>query len=81
VAAQGHPRPLFRDRGVRDLDAYRAAIGAIAGLLGDVRVLVTNAGNDQVITESGLAVRAAQRPWRRPGPGAAAAPRGAISRA
>jgi NAD(P)-dependent dehydrogenase (short-subunit alcohol dehydrogenase family) len=46
VAADGHPRPLFRVCDIRDLEAYRAAIAEIAGLLGDVRVLVNNAGND-----------------------------------
>lgn len=46
VAADGHPRPLFRVCDIRDLEAYRAAIAEIAGLLGDVRVLVNNAAND-----------------------------------
>jgi D-xylose 1-dehydrogenase len=46
VAERGHPRPLFRQCDIRDLDAYRRVIGEIAGELGDVQVLVNNAGRD-----------------------------------
>ncbi|WP_433275719.1 SDR family NAD(P)-dependent oxidoreductase [Pseudonocardia xinjiangensis] len=46
VAADGHPRPLFRGCDVRDLDAYRTTIAEIAGELGDVQVLVNNAADD-----------------------------------
>ncbi len=46
VARRGHPRPVFRECDVRDLDAYRATISAIAADLGEVQVLVNNAGND-----------------------------------
>jgi NAD(P)-dependent dehydrogenase (short-subunit alcohol dehydrogenase family) len=46
VTAQGHPRPLFRECDIRDLDAYRAVVREIAAELGDVQVLVNNAGND-----------------------------------
>jgi NAD(P)-dependent dehydrogenase (short-subunit alcohol dehydrogenase family) len=46
VAERGHPRPHFRVCDVRDLDAYRAVIGEIAAELGDVEVLVNNAGHD-----------------------------------
>jgi NAD(P)-dependent dehydrogenase (short-subunit alcohol dehydrogenase family) len=46
VAERGHPRPLFRECDVRDLDAYRRTIAGIAAELGDVQVLVNNAGHD-----------------------------------
>ena len=46
VGQRGHPRPLFRRCDVRDLTAYRATISAMATELGDVQVLVNNAGND-----------------------------------
>jgi D-xylose 1-dehydrogenase len=46
VAEQGHPRPLFRKCDIRDLDAYRRVIAEIAADLGDVQVLVNNAGSD-----------------------------------
>src|SRR5690606_19394095 len=46
VAERGHPRPLFRECDIRDLDAYRRVIGEIAAELGDIQVLVNNAGND-----------------------------------
>jgi D-xylose 1-dehydrogenase len=46
VAERGHPRPLFRECDVRDLDAYRRVITEIAAELGDVQVLVNNAGRD-----------------------------------
>jgi D-xylose 1-dehydrogenase len=46
VAGRGHPRPLFRVCDIRDLAAYRRVIGEIAAELGDVQVLVNNAGND-----------------------------------
>jgi NAD(P)-dependent dehydrogenase (short-subunit alcohol dehydrogenase family) len=46
VAEQGHPRPLFRPCDVSDLDAYRTVIAEIATELGDVQVLVNNAGSD-----------------------------------
>jgi D-xylose 1-dehydrogenase len=46
VAERGHPRPLFRECDVRDLDAYRRVIAEIAAELGDVQVLVNNAGHD-----------------------------------
>ncbi|GAA0941496.1 SDR family oxidoreductase [Pseudonocardia zijingensis] len=47
VAGDGHPRPLFRRCDVRDLDAYRGVIAEIAAELGDIRVLVNNAGHDE----------------------------------
>jgi D-xylose 1-dehydrogenase len=46
VAERGHPRPLFRRCDVRDLDAYRRVIAEIGTELGDVQVLVNNAGSD-----------------------------------
>jgi NAD(P)-dependent dehydrogenase (short-subunit alcohol dehydrogenase family) len=46
VVCRGHPRPVFRARDVRDLDGYRRAIAEIATELGDIQVLVNNAGND-----------------------------------
>jgi D-xylose 1-dehydrogenase len=46
VAERGDPRPLFRECDIRDLDAYRRAITEIAAELGDVQVLVNNAGSD-----------------------------------
>ena len=46
VAERGHPRPVFRECDVRDLDAYRRVIAEIAAELGGVQVLVNNAGND-----------------------------------
>lgn len=46
VAERGHPRPVFRECDIRDIDAYRRVIGEIAAELGDVRVLVNNAGRD-----------------------------------
>jgi NAD(P)-dependent dehydrogenase (short-subunit alcohol dehydrogenase family) len=46
VAARGHPRPVFRECDLRDLDAYRRVITEIAADLGDVQVLVNNAGSD-----------------------------------
>ncbi len=46
VADRGHPRPLFRRCDIRDLDAYRRVITEIAAELGDVQVLVNNAGHD-----------------------------------
>ncbi|WP_219415516.1 SDR family NAD(P)-dependent oxidoreductase [Pseudonocardia nigra] len=46
VAERGHPRPLFRECDLRDLDAYRRTIAEISAELGDVQVLVNNAGND-----------------------------------
>jgi D-xylose 1-dehydrogenase len=46
VAERGHPRPVFRECDLRDLDAYRRVITEIAAELGDVQVLVNNAGSD-----------------------------------
>jgi D-xylose 1-dehydrogenase len=46
VADEGHPRPAFRECDIRDLDAYRRVIAEIAAELGDVQVLVNNAGSD-----------------------------------
>ncbi|TQM06302.1 SDR family NAD(P)-dependent oxidoreductase [Pseudonocardia kunmingensis] len=46
VAERDQPRPVFRACDVRDLDAYRRVIAEIAAELGDVQVLVNNAGSD-----------------------------------
>jgi NAD(P)-dependent dehydrogenase (short-subunit alcohol dehydrogenase family) len=46
VTRQGHQRPLFRVCDIRDLDAYRRVIAEIATELGDIQVLVNNAGSD-----------------------------------
>jgi D-xylose 1-dehydrogenase len=46
VTERGHPRPVFRECDVRDLDAYRHAIAEIVAEVGDVQVLVNNAGSD-----------------------------------
>lgn len=46
VEQQGHVRPLFRACDVRDIDGYRRVIAEITAELGDVEVLVNNAGSD-----------------------------------
>jgi NAD(P)-dependent dehydrogenase (short-subunit alcohol dehydrogenase family) len=43
----GLHKPLFRQCDIRDIPALRATMTELAGLLGDVDVLVNNAGNDQ----------------------------------
>lgn len=46
VAERGHPRPVFRECDVRDLDAYRRTIAEIVAEVGDATVLVNNAASD-----------------------------------
>jgi NAD(P)-dependent dehydrogenase (short-subunit alcohol dehydrogenase family) len=47
LAAQYGRKPVFLPCDLRDIAALRAAIGKIAGELGDIDVLVNNAANDQ----------------------------------
>jgi D-xylose 1-dehydrogenase len=47
LAAQYGRKPVFLPCDLRDIAALRAAVGKIAGELGDVDVLVNNAANDQ----------------------------------
>lgn len=47
MAGQGLVRPHFVRCDVSDIGALRAAIGEVAGALGDVDVLINNAANDE----------------------------------
>ncbi|MEQ9333419.1 SDR family oxidoreductase [Thalassobaculum sp.] len=47
LAAEGLPEPAFEHCDLRDIDALRAAVSAIAGRLGPVTVLVNNAAHDE----------------------------------
>ena len=46
IAAAGHPAPAFAKCDVRDIAAYQAAIGEVAGQFGAFTVLVNNAARD-----------------------------------
>jgi len=53
LLAQGLPRPLFQLCDVSDIDALRACIYNAQKQLGDIRVLINNAANDQrYVTQS-----------------------------
>ena len=47
MASAGHYRPHFIACDLRDIEALRAAIGAVRAALGPITVLVNNAANDQ----------------------------------
>jgi NAD(P)-dependent dehydrogenase (short-subunit alcohol dehydrogenase family) len=47
LAAAGRAEPLFLQCDLRDIGALRAAIGAVRGRLGPIRVLVNNAAHDE----------------------------------
>lgn len=46
LTAAGYPTPLFTACDVRDIAAYQAAIGEVAGRFGTITVLVNNAARD-----------------------------------
>lgn len=46
IAARGHPRPLFIECDLRDIDALRAAVARVERERGPVRALVNNAARD-----------------------------------
>jgi len=46
VEKAGHPRPLFLDCDLRDIEALRAAVAEAADAHGDITVLVNNAARD-----------------------------------
>ena len=46
IAGAGHPEPAFAKCDVRDIAAYQKAIGAVAGRVGAITVLVNNAARD-----------------------------------
>jgi len=47
LAGEGLPKPLFHHCDLRDIDALRGAIAAIAGQLGPITVLINNAAHDE----------------------------------
>jgi len=47
IAADGHPRPLFIECDLRDIEALRAAITRAADAQGPITVLVNNAAHDE----------------------------------
>jgi NAD(P)-dependent dehydrogenase (short-subunit alcohol dehydrogenase family) len=47
IAANGHPRPIFIECDLRDIDALQAAVARVGRELGPIRVLVNNGANDE----------------------------------
>lgn len=47
LAAEGHPKPIYRHCDMTDIAAVRASVSSVIDRLGGLEVLVNNAGNDR----------------------------------